>query len=169
MRAGRRADSLFPQLAALAVPGHETRQKRLKKQRNMRIRGQHTDSRSTPTHLSEEGFDDAVDPRPGEHHVQVLGPRLVRGDIRDVHVGLLRASQLHTRSRCRVEQPSPKSPDFRTAFKKKNRHVQGRREDGNVGEEELRLDGVEQSVLTDLERSPGVSTGEAGEGEGCQL
>lgn len=56
-------------------------------------------------HLSQQGLDDAVHPCPCEHHVEVLRPGLVRRDVRDVHVGLLRAGELHSSSGCRVEQP----------------------------------------------------------------
>lgn len=56
-------------------------------------------------HLPQQGLNDAVHSRPREHHVQVLWPRLVGGDVRDVHVGLLRAGQLHPGRRGRVKQP----------------------------------------------------------------
>lgn len=60
-------------------------------------------------YLSQEGLDDAVHPCPRQHHVQVLGPRLVRGDVRDVHVGLLRASELHACGGRGIEEPFSKS------------------------------------------------------------
>lgn len=88
----------------------------------------------------------------------MLGPRLVRRDVRDIDVGLLRASQLHARSRRRVEQPSPgRAKSF--SKKKKRRPNDGepgeeRKKRGGRGEADLRREGggVKASSCPDLKK-----------------